>query len=276
MQPKAPLNRLAALTAVLLVFALGLMFIRDRPKVEYYTTQIGEQRSLPQKDGSVITLNTDSGVEIRRDHSTLHVKISRGEVNFNMIPHRGSRLVVLVAEHIEIRDTATIFAVRVVDHGARVTVKEGQVEISFPDLTQVPLHENQQATIDIGPALLTIRSMKISPLEIDRQLAWIRGSLDFQCETIGNAAKEFNRYNRTHIEVTDESTKRVRIGGVFSTTHPVTFTDAVAQLIPTIALDVAYDQNGARILRLHGALQSDAIPNCKPANTTGAIPDSGH
>src|SRR6185312_5011873 len=115
-----------------------------------------------------------------------------------------------------------------------------------------------------------------SPLEIDRQLAWIRGSLDFQCETIGNAAKEFNRYNRTHIEVTDEPTKRVRIGGVFSTTHPVTFTDAVAQLIPTIALDVAYDQSGARILRLHGAHQSDAIPNCKPGSTTGAIPDNGH
>ena len=254
-----PSRALALLTGALIIICVPSLFARDTRNVEYYATQIGEQRALRQKDGSVITLNTDSSIDLRYDGPTVYVQISRGEAHFNMAPTGQRRLVVSVAG-IEVIDTATIFDVRTTEHGARVTVKEGQVTLAMAHLPDVALHQNQQATIDARSDHLNIRVHDIPSREVDRQLSWLQGYLDFQCERLGSAAREFNRYSRTHIDVMDEATRNVQIGGVFSTTDPVTFAEAMAKVMPNTHLDSTEAPDGTRILRLSQTPHKRPIP----------------
>jgi transmembrane sensor len=254
-------SALAALAAVILTFFCVSLFVRDTHNVEYYATGVGEQRSILLPDGSVITLNTDSDMTLRRDGTSLYVALLRGEAHFNMVPGKPRRLVVSVADQVEVIDTATIFDVRLTEHGARITVKEGHVEISVTHLAQVQLIQNQQATLDTGPTSLAVRTRSVSSRDVARQLAWLQGYLDFQCEPLASAASEFNRYNLTHIEIMDEPTKHVQIGGMFSIADPVTFAEAIAQVMPNVELVSARGPNGTRILRLRQELHSRATPN---------------
>jgi len=121
------------------------------------------------------------------------------------------------------------------------------------------------------PFGMTVRQHNVSSREVQRQLSWLKGYLDFQCESLANAAREFDRYNLTHIEITDEPTKRVQIGGTFSTTDPVTFADAVAQVVPAIELTSLQAPNGTRVLELRKKPHSRPTPTL--ACTYQSYPD---
>jgi transmembrane sensor len=50
--------------------------------------------------------------------------------------------------------------------------------------------------------------------EIADELGWRRGMLNFNQQTLAEAAEQFNRYNSRHIEV-EGSARKIRIGGSF-------------------------------------------------------------
>jgi ferric-dicitrate binding protein FerR (iron transport regulator) len=189
-----PLTRpLAALMTPLIAACLSSLFARDSHNVEYYSTQIGEQHPIRESDGSVITLNTDSRIVLRHDGPNLYVEILRGEVHFDIGTHYHGRLVVSAAG-LDVVDTGTAFDVRLTDQGVRVTVKEGTVALSL-DHSHLQLNENQQALVDTRPTHLAIRARNIPPREVERQLSWLQGYLDFQCETLASAARSLRLYS---------------------------------------------------------------------------------
>jgi transmembrane sensor len=267
---RRPIARtLAVLAAVAITTGSASLFVRDTPGIEYYATRVGERRPLPLRDGSVITLNTDTKLKIRRDGPTLYVRILKGEVHFNMLPNPQRRLIVSVGDRLDVIDIATIFDIRLTDSGgARITVQEGQVELSAAQLADVQLRQNQQAAVDFGPGQLAIRTRAISPAEIERQLSWLQGHLVYQCETLSNVAREFNRYNRTHIEITDSLTGAIQVGGIFSTTDPDTFAKGVMRMTPNLLLDSIPGPDGTHVLKLHqgphSKQQSSFTSNCTP------------
>jgi ferric-dicitrate binding protein FerR (iron transport regulator) len=127
-------------------------------------------------------------------------------------------------------------------------------------LAQVQLIQNQQVAIDTGPTSLAVRTRNISSREVDRQLSWLRGYFDFQCEPLASAAAEFNRYNLTHIEIMDEPTQRVQVGGTFSTSDPATFIAAITEVTPNVASESVQGPNGTRTLRLRQDPHSGPSP----------------
>jgi len=212
---------LATLTALMLTTASLALFVRDTPGMEYYSTPIGEQLPVHLRDGSVITLNTDTSIKLRRDGSTLSIRILKGEVHFNMLPNPKRHLIVSVGDRIEIVDTATIFDVRVIDPGgARVIVQEGEVKVSIAYLADVQLRANQETTVDSDQDRVAIRTHKIRPRQIAREFSWLQGYLDFQCEPLGEAAKEFNRYNTSQVQVDPSIDDSYRLSGTFDAEHP--------------------------------------------------------
>lgn len=268
--PRRPIARtLAVLAAVAITTGSASLFVRDTPGIEYYATRVGERRPLPLRDGSVITLNTDTQLKIRRDGTILYVRILKGEVHFNMLPNPQRRLIVSVGDRLDVIDIATIFDIRLNDSGgARITVQEGQVELSAAQLADVQLRQNQQAAVDFGPGQLAIRTRAVSPAAIERQLSWLQGQLVFICEPLSNVAREFNRYNRTRIEITDSLTGEIQIGGIFSTTEPDIFAKDVMLMTPNLRLESIPGPDGTHVLRLHQAShskqQSAPISNCAP------------
>jgi transmembrane sensor len=255
-------------TLAALAFTVGSLwlFMRDSPDAEYFSTRVGERLPVRIPDGSVITLNTDSRIKLHRDGQTLSVQILKGEVHFNMVPNSQRHLVVSVGERIQITDIATIFDVRLIDpSGARVTVQEGQVKVSVLKLADVQLQENQQTAVTSDEARITIRTRHIPPRQVEREFSWLQGTLDFQCDTLGNVAKEFNRYNQTHIEVMDDTTAKVPIGGAFSTTNPTAFAKLIADVSPNMRLETAQHTGGYPVLQLRAldpAVQSQS--HCSP------------
>jgi transmembrane sensor len=259
---------LAVLAAVAITTGSASLFVGDTPAFEYYSTRVGEQRPLPLKDGSIITLNTDSQVKMRHDGQTLYVRILRGEVYFNMLRDPQRRLIVSIGDRLNVIDVATIFDIRLIDsEGARITVQEGQVQLSAAQLADVQLHQNQQAIVDSGPGQLAIRTRTLSSMGIDRQLSWLHGYLSFKCESLSNVAKEFNRYNRTQIEVKDLPTSQVQIGGSFSTSDPGTFAKGVAEASPNVRLKSVPGPDGTNTLQLQQATHSN-LPNLIPPSCT--------
>jgi transmembrane sensor len=261
---------LAALMAIVLTTATASLFVQDTRAIQYYLTRVGEQKPLHLKDGSVITLNTDTLINFRRDGSKVYVRLFKGEVHFNMPPNPGRTLIVSVGDRLDVIDTATIFDVRLTETGeARVTVQEGRVELSASYLAHVQLLQNQQAQVISEPTRLAIHTQHKAPQEIERQLSWLHGYLDFRCETLANAAAEFNRYNLTHIEVMDEATGKVHIGGTFSTSDPVNFAHALVELSkPNILMETVHTAQATTVLRLSQAPQQrEGRPNpmaCTP------------
>jgi transmembrane sensor len=97
---------------------------------------------------------------------------------------------------LSVLDTATVFAVQITEEGeVRVTVQEGQVRVSAPQVPEILLSQNEQATASDTGQLMAVRTRRLSPDDIARQLSWRHGRLEFQCERISEVARQLNRYS---------------------------------------------------------------------------------
>jgi transmembrane sensor len=253
------------LAAAAITTLSGSQFVGDTINIGYVVTQVGEMRSLNLSDGSEVTLNTDSVIKTRADGASLNVEVLRGEVLFAM-KHNSMRRLVVTAGHLDITDTSTVFDVRLtVDGQAWVIVKEGEVRLSDGRLGQVPLMHNQQAVSDHGAGLLEVHS-GLSSAAIERELSWRAGRVSFLCERLSDAAREFNRYNLTKLEV-DPRIAEEQIGGEFSATDVAGF----VQLMPRLDSDIRWERvrnaQGATVLRLYlGANASHTARQAAPCN----------
>jgi len=229
----------------------GFQLVGDAATTDYISSRVGEQRPVRLSDGSVITLNTDSLIKRNVDGAALHVEVLRGEVLFNMLPNPRRHLVVS-ARNLDIVDTSTIFAVRLVDDGkVRVTVEEGEVRLSNANLRQVLLAHNQQAVSDEQAGRLELKK-GLDAQAIERQLAWREGRLVFVCEPLSQVAQEFNRYNLTKLEV-DPLVANMQVGGEFSATDVKGFADLMPRLDEGIQWEQGLSEKGAEVLRIFRA-----------------------
>jgi transmembrane sensor len=58
---------------------------------------------------------------------------------------------------------------------------------------------------------------------VEHALSWRQGMLTFDQTTLGDAAAEFNRYNRQQIIIADPAAANIRIGGTFQAANVEAF-----------------------------------------------------
>jgi transmembrane sensor len=63
----------------------------------------------------------------------------------------------------------------------------------------------------------------ITPQERDNLTGWRDGRLRFDGQSLADAAKEFNRYNRQQLVIGDADLASLKIGGSFSANDVVSF-----------------------------------------------------
>ena len=242
------------IAAVLILTLSGSLFACDTINISYVATRIGELRPIKLSDGSVLTLNTDSGIKTRTDGTSLQIEVLRGEVLFAMQPNEMRHLSVSAGD-LDISDTATVFDVRLSDEGqVQVTVQEGQVWLSPRRRGKLPLEHNQKAIRDEQLGTLQLRK-GLTSRSIEYQLSWREGRLIFGCERLSEVAREFNRYNLTKLEV-DPGIENEQIGGNFSATNVDEFVALMPHLDASIRWERTRDASGAPILRLYQAVSS--------------------
>ena len=187
-------------------------------------TQVGERVERTLSDGSVITLNTDTRLEVDFDDTSRRVRILAGEALFD-VAHDEQRPFVVYAEGETVRAVGTQFVVRVNDASVDVIVTEGVVE--YAPVRQLPSTASSRALI---PAAATGRLSAgqsislgmpdpvVTPInrgELRRTLAWTDGVLMFSGETLEEVIVELSRYTDDVVLFDDDATREIKVGGVF-------------------------------------------------------------
>jgi transmembrane sensor len=192
-------------------------------------TALGEIRRIPLKDGSLATVNTQTRLAVALRPEVREVSLAQGEAWFQ-VAHDSARPFIVAAGDVRVRAVGTAFSVRRGDSGADVQVTEGIVEVwSVGDeANRQRVTAGSRTFVSEAPAPIHIA---LASAEIDRSLAWRSGQLVFDGDTLGEAAAEFNRYNRVQVSIDDPALAREKLVGRFRTNEPDAFAQAAATML---------------------------------------------
>jgi len=188
---------------VLVLFATSRLPVSTHsPKPAVYATDIGQQRTETLSDGTSITLNTDSQVQVYYSNNARNVHLTRGETYFK-VTHDPRRPFTVTARDAYIRDVGTEFSVQESAAGVNVTVASGQVQAGAGLTKDEPAGNGVSArgTVLSAGEMATISSGKvqrISGRNVADALAWTEGRLVFSEDRLDFVAEQFNRYNPAH------------------------------------------------------------------------------
>jgi transmembrane sensor len=189
-------------------------------RVEAFATAVGERREMQLSDGSTLSLNTNSLVEVAMADNRRNLTLVRGEALFN-VAHDASRpFRVKVGDRI-VQAVGTAFDVRVYSAGdLEVIVTNGIVNVlpaaEAPDAAPTPiasgLGKGEVLRIDDSGSQSRIR---LEDDALAARLSWRTGALVFNGETLARALEEFSRYTRDRFVIDDPELRNLRIGGYF-------------------------------------------------------------
>jgi transmembrane sensor len=215
------------IAAGLAVAAGGAAWFAGLLKNESYFTSVGEVKEVVLKDGSMITLNTNSKILVDYNNSRRFVRLTQGEALFDVTKNK-TRPFIVMAGDTQVRAVGTSFTVRLLpEQPVRVLVREGVVEIKRPDVPQAPPVRLAANTVALAPLQEPISTEPIPRTQVSKDLVWREGRIAFDNETLASAAREFARYSDIQIRVAPELEGQT-VTGLFVTNDPVGFARAVA------------------------------------------------
>jgi transmembrane sensor len=190
-----------------------------------YRTTVGRQLTASLPDGSVVTLNTDTSLEVQFSASRRLVILKKGEAIFRVAHNPLRPFQVQVGSRI-VQALGTVFNVMFggAEDDLRVTVSEGSVKVLDPEPPR-PQHGPQVAPAHpellvrageqaiFGAAGEQIRHMEVS--QIEAKDAWQRGLLIYQGDTLDAVIADMSRYTTVRFSISDQSIRSRRVGGVF-------------------------------------------------------------
>lgn len=228
--------------AVTLLVAVGCawLFLND---TQHYATAFGEQRSIVLSDGSVVTLNTSSDIEVKLAKTRRTIKLVAGEALFR-VAHDKARPFDVVAGNTTVRAVGTQFNVHRSASSTTVTVVEGKVSVSNTPDTRA----DKSAVIDIPIPVSAGEEVILLPRTRPRTtavnaaiaIAWSQRRLVFERRPLGEVAAEFNRYNRREIFIESTKLKSQEVTGSFEANDPSSFLEFVAK-IPGVRIEQQAD-----------------------------------
>jgi transmembrane sensor len=207
--------------------------VRDAPTE--YVTGVGERRTVKLADGTTVTLNTRTRLAIAFTDGRRLVRLLRGQALFEVFHDRTRPFVVEAADR-QVTALGTIFEVRVDPGRVNVVLIEGRVVVdrtpeaarAFDSAPLAPtlLKPGEEFSVALGAP------QRVGSVDIDRQLLWRDGFVEFDDEPLGAAVAEINRYSSRPITLGDDGVASLHLSGVFSTGAPDRFVDAVGAILP--------------------------------------------
>lgn len=260
--------RQALALAACLLLVIGVGWWRYVPAT--YETGIGERQVVTLADGSSISLDAATRIDVRYRGDRRELWLERGRAKFTVAKdalrpfsvQAGGRLVIA---------TGTRFSVEKVTNEVRVVLYEGRVAV-------MDLHDPKMRPLVIGPRRLTaeqalapgqqliianragsqapstgleridpvaLAAARIMPVEPARTLEWEAGLLRFSNEPLASAAERMNRYGDQIVRI-DGSARPFVVSGQFQGGNTEAFVDGVTSLFP---IDAVRQADGAILLR---------------------------
>ncbi|MET0310176.1 MAG: FecR domain-containing protein [Sphingomonas sp.] len=215
---------------------------RDAAAKNEYVTGVGERRTVRLADGTSVTLNTRSRLIVAFTEGRRFVRLTRGQALFEVAHDRNRPFTVEAADR-QITALGTVFEVRVDPGRVNVVLFQGRVVVDRApeaangyEATPVPpsfLKPGEQFSAEMGTA------QKVGAVDVDRQLLWRDGFVEFDDEPLGHAVAEINRYASRPITLSNDGVAALHVSGLYRTGSPDQFVDAVQGILPVEAKPTA-------------------------------------
>jgi transmembrane sensor len=196
-------------------------------------TALGERRSIVLADGTELTLNTDSAVNIRYTEAERRVLILNGEIMVTTAKDKEAiaRPFIVQTAQGELRPVGTRFAVRQQSEFSRLDVFEGAVEIRPKDGAGLA------RVIQAGQRVQFTHDGISEPLSLKGDDgAWTDGMIVASGMRLQDFLTELSRYRRGRLSC-DPAIAGLRVSG----TYPLNDTDLVlAALRSTLPVEIHY------------------------------------
>lgn len=238
--------------AAMAVVALAVVlwpFTQPNPT---YQTQLGEQRSVLLDDGSRITLNTNSAVEVEYSHDLRLVHLPKGEALFEVSRDEHRPFEVQIGE-VKLRALGTQFNVDRRSDRTAVTVVEGRVALvpsSARASDRAPVGSNALGDLDTVLAaadrVVIAANGERSFSQLERPevaTAWLRRQYVFRDRPLREVAAELNRYNHDRILIEGDVLAQQSVTGVIQLNDPgafVAFVSGIPEVRSTRSRDGTY------------------------------------
>lgn len=187
----------------------------------------GERQIQQLSDGSVITLNTHTAINLHYTDGQRLVELVMGEIYVEVYPD-GQRPFVVQAGELQVTALGTEFIVRKeADKNPVVSVTEHSVKVESLDKadTQLVLDEGQQVSLIEEYDRLT----NVEKINIKQVQTWKAGKFVFNNEPLKKVVEELNRYTSKKIVIQGSKNEQLRVTGVLNLDNPIASLQALAQ-----------------------------------------------
>lgn len=194
-----------------------------------YVTGKGQKSIVDLPDGTRVTLDADSAVDVAFTGGRRDVRLLNGRAFFDVAHDRAHPFAVQAGERV-VTALGTQFDVRLTPGAVRVVLAQGSVSVvsapGGPTAPLVKLAPGQAFAAQAGAA------GKVSSADLDEALAWKQGVVEFHDQPLSEAISLLNRYTRAQIVIKDPKVAALRITGVFKTGDIERFGRSVSQVLP--------------------------------------------
>lgn len=176
-------------------------------------TRIGEIRHIALVDGSVLTLDSDSAVDIAFNTRERRVILRSGRLmaEVALAQAAGERPFIVESRDGLTQALGTIFSVEQAEHDSVVNVIESHVAVASHN------NPNHSVTLQTGESV-RFNQQHISQPEITQLFAtsWLQSRLVYQDEALGQVIDDLARYHKGFLKIS-EDTAQLRFTGVLPT-----------------------------------------------------------
>ena len=230
----------AAAAAVVLVLTglVGFSMLGNDPAAvqvaEYYETAIGERSTITLSDGSTVTLNTNSRIEVDFQTAQRDIALVRGQALFE-VAKDAARPFVVEAGNQRITAIGTAFDVRLdTDDEVKVVLVEGRVAVDelvmTAAATEPMVEEAKRIEMIAGEVLVASVNVErvAARADIEQATSWREGRLLFRSTPLTEAIGEVNRYSVEQLRLSDDPRlAEMTVNGVFNAGRSESFVSAL-------------------------------------------------
>lgn len=190
-----------------------------------YCTTVGEIKTISLQDGSQISLNSASAINVNLRNGLRQVQLLNGEAFFD-VQRDPNQPFLVQAKYTTTRVLGTRFVVRQDAAFDIVTVISGLVEVSQPKQNPARLEANQQITIAAST------SSNVTHITSNTANAWLKGHIMFDNTALSEVISEINRYRNGQIIIQNPSLKQLKVSGRFDINNTDLALNALQQTLP--------------------------------------------
>jgi len=193
-----------------------------------YETQRGERATASLSDGTVVSLNSDTALEVTFDKAGRHVQLRRGQALFEVAKDKHRPFVVRAGDS-AVTALGTVFDVKMAKEAFRVVLVEGRVAVSAeadPRSTAVIMTSGQELLKSRGG------DIRVQTTDPEAALLWRKGLVEFNDVTLADAVEQINETSARSLRLADSRIGALRLSGVYRTGSPERFVASIAQVLP--------------------------------------------